>query len=368
MNYYVMPPQSVAIKRMKRPGINPVYHFPAVSIFLPFNPKMENKNKLAFLLSKATAKATGVLRKKYPGEMATLVTQKLNAIIKDLNFSTHKVSLAIFVSPVFQKVYYLDMEVEPKVIVNESPQIRDLVKCGKQSLPFYILLLKADKSRVFLSGSNSYVRIMPKQVVEENGINIPGTPSKELLRNEFIHRVDQSLDSLLKYNKLPVMVVGTQKLIRQFKKITRHGEVVIEYLEGDYDGSSFEQLKSMLHYSQTDWQTLKQKYFVSQLEDAAKNNRLTAGMQNVREAILNGGEQKLLIERRMISGVIPGEDALYYEIYRSNNKFSCIKNSVDELIEKVLENGGNVELVSNGLLHQYGRIALIKHFNKKYFL
>jgi hypothetical protein len=54
---------------------------------------------------------------------------------------------------------------------------------------------------------------------------------------------------------------------------------------------------------------------------------------------------------------------LYYEVPRSYNKFSCIKNLIDELIEKVLENGGNVELVSNGFLKEYGPITLIKKFN-----
>lgn len=39
---------------------------------------------------------------------------------------------------------------------------------------------------------------------------------------------------------------------------------------------------------------------------------------------------------------------------------SCIKNPIDEMIERVLENGGDVELVSNGLLEEYCQIALIK--------
>jgi len=32
------------------------------------------------------------------------------------------------------------------------------------------------------------------------------------------------------------------------------------------------------------------------------------------------------------------------------------------MIEKVLENGGDVELVSNGFLEEYGQIALIKNY------
>lgn len=363
MNYEVMPPSRVAIQRIKRPAINPVYRFPAVSIFLPFNPKMEMKSKLTFSLSKATDKAISELRDKYPGEMAMLVIQKLKAIIRNLNFSTHKKSLAIFVSPVFEKVYYLNIDLEEKVIVNESLRIRDLVYNKKQSLPFHILLLKEKESRIFLSASNSYIRIMPEKTVVENGGYFPGTSSKEILVKQFLHSADQSLDIVLKNNRLPVIVMGTEDLTRQFKNISHHGEAIIEYLAGDYEESSFEYLKSILHCSITDWQKINQKYLLSQLQDAVKNNVLIMGTQNIWRAILNGREQTLFIERRYVSDSTSEEDALYYEVPRSYNKFSCIKNLIDELIEKALENGGTVELVSNGFLKEYGPIALIKKIN-----
>ena len=85
------------------------------------------KNKLTFSLSKATDKVVSELKDKYPGEMSLLVIQKLKAIIKNLDFNTHKKSVAVFISPVFEKTYYLNIEVEEKVIVKESLQIRDIV-------------------------------------------------------------------------------------------------------------------------------------------------------------------------------------------------------------------------------------------------
>jgi inosine-uridine nucleoside N-ribohydrolase len=44
------------------------------------------------------------------------------------------------------------------------------------------------------------------------------------------------------------------------------------------------------------------------------------------------------------------------------NKFSYIKDAVDDIIEKVLENGGDVEFVENGLLKEYNQIALIQYY------
>ena len=371
MNYQVMPQQRVAIQRINRPAINPPYRFPSVSIFLPFDPKMAMKNKVTSLLAKATDKAISELRDKYPGEMSMLVIQKLRAIIKNLNFSTHKKSLAIFVSPVFEKVYYLNMDMEEKVIVNESLWIRDLMYSKKQSLPFHILLLKEKESRIFLSASNTFVRILPESLSSENISryntedqisHFADSPPKDMLKT-FLHRVAHSLDIILKYNRLPVFAMGTEHLISQFKNITNHSEAIIEYMPDDYKESSLEYLKTMLHRRIIAWQKIKQKYFLGQLEEAANKNMLVTGMADVWREVMNRRGQVLLIERYLYDTVQEENDALNYEIAGSYNKFSCIKNSIDELIEKVCENGGNVELVSNGFLQEYGQIALIKNFN-----
>jgi hypothetical protein len=359
-----MPQPRVVIQRIKKPAINPVYRFPAVSIFLPFDPKMGMKSKLTFSLAKATDKAISELRNKYPGEMSTLVIQKLKAIVKNLNFSTHKKSVAIFVSPVFEKIYYLNMDVEEKVIVNESLQIRDLVYSKKQMLPFHILLLKEKESRIFLNASSSFVRIMPGNVIPENASQLvsPDIAIKEMMKT-FLHRVEDSLDIILKYNRQPVFVMGSENLINQFKNTTNHREAIIEYVQGDYEEFSVEYLKKILHLCIVDWQKIKEKYLLGQLKEALNKNMLVTGMADVWREVMNRRGQILLIEKRYLYDTVPKEkDMLNDEMPVSYNKFSCIKNQVDELIEKVLENGGNVELVNDGFLQGYAQIALIKNF------
>ena len=62
----------------------------------------------------------------YPADVEIMMMKKLRTIIKNLNFNTHKKSIAIFLSPVFEKVLYLDISVEEKIIIDESFEIRDL--------------------------------------------------------------------------------------------------------------------------------------------------------------------------------------------------------------------------------------------------
>jgi hypothetical protein len=44
------------------------------------------------------------------------------------------------------------------------------------------------------------------------------------------------------------------------------------------------------------------------------------------------------------------------------NKYSCIKDAVDDVIEKVLQHGGDVEFVDEGMLKDYGHIVLVQYY------
>src|SRR6185312_2423335 len=343
MNYLIMPEEDIATQRIRRRRITPRYCFPSVSIFMPFDPKMGMKNKLMFSLSKATDKVVSELKNKYPGEMSLLVIQKLKAIIKKLDFNTHTKSIAIFVSPVFEKVYYLNIDVEEKVIVNESLQIRELVDSKRQSQQFHILLLSEKGSRIYLSDSYSSLRIIPDSSVSENANQndspekIPNfsdaATKKEIVMDKLLHQVDHSLDMALKPDRLPVFVMGSEKLAGQFKNITKNNEAIIEYVHGDYEECSLDDLKRLLKPRMADWQQIKQKKLLHQLKEAAGKNKLSVGMEDVRREVINHRGRILLLEKQYLSDtnfLASGE--LNYKTAESYNKFSCIKNPIDEMI------------------------------------
>ena len=81
---------------------------PAISIILPFEPKMEAKSEILDRLNASLEKVQRVISANHRDELGSLVMQKLKTIFKNLNYSTYKKSIAIYVSPIFEKVLYLD--------------------------------------------------------------------------------------------------------------------------------------------------------------------------------------------------------------------------------------------------------------------
>jgi len=79
---------------------------PRISLILPFEPKMNNKSELLKMLTSAADKIEKELMKNYAEKKAMPVMIKLRHLIKDFHYQSHNKSIAFFVSPLTEKVYY----------------------------------------------------------------------------------------------------------------------------------------------------------------------------------------------------------------------------------------------------------------------
>ena len=100
---------------------------PCISLIMPFEPKMGLQRELSHRLKLAGEKIERMLAAVYPTEQYQLVLDKFDELLNKLNFNTYKKSIAIFVSPLMEKVYYLDIAVEETIIMDDSFEIRDLI-------------------------------------------------------------------------------------------------------------------------------------------------------------------------------------------------------------------------------------------------
>jgi len=359
------------------PGIRDVtdalHRRPAVSIILPFEPKMNLKSELMYALKVAADKVKREMARKYPADMCVLVMQKLRALISNLNFNTHKKSIAIYVSPLFEKILYLDISVEERVIVDDTFEIRDLVYSKKQLHKYLVLLLSGKESRIYLGNSSTFVRIVsnvagsinayihdaPERVSNFSGI----AERKQVLMDKFLHQIDNNLDLVLNAYHLPLFVMGTKRISGHFRKLTKHASAVIEYVHGNYDETSVDQVKKKLEPFVTDWKKVRQKDLLNQLYEAFGEHKLAVGMKEVWRDAMNQKGRLLVVEKNYMYPAVHGsrEDVIYKAV-EPFNKFSYIKDAVDQVIEQVLENGGDVEFVDDGGLEKFGKVALINYY------
>jgi hypothetical protein len=108
---------------------------------------------------------------------------------------------------------------------------------------------------------------------------------------------------------------------------------------------------------------VKQKEIMNLLEQAMSKRKLAIGINDVwHEATHKKGKLLIVEKNYMYAAEHAGREDVIYEATEPYNKFSHIKDAVDDVIEKVLENGGDVEFVDEGVLGNYDHIALIQYY------
>jgi len=348
-----------------------LHYRPAISIIMPFEPKMVSKNELTHSLKLALDRVNEQLRENYPNKISALVMSKLKSIVKELNFNTHKKSVAIYVSPVFEKVLYLDITVEQKIIIDESFEIRDLVYSKKQLRKYLVLLLSGKECRILLGNTNSLVRIIsdspdPAYITDppEKVANFSDPSArKDILLEKFLHHIEKSLDLILSSYHLPLFVMGTERIMGHFKKLTKYGSAVIEYIPGNYEEATVEKLRKTLEPYLLNWKNIRDKDLLNQLHEAADNKKLAFGMKSVWQEAMNHKGKLLVVEKNFMYAAEQGSTGdIIYKATEPYNKFSYIKDAVDDVIEKVLANGGDVEFVDENILTPFQHIALVKYY------
>jgi hypothetical protein len=349
-----------------------IQHKPAISIIMPFNPKMVSKSILVKFIKGKLDRLYSKLEENYPEEVCDLMIQKLNKLVNELNFSTHKKSIAIFVSPIFEKLIYLDIEVENRTIVDSSFDIKDIVRSKKQTQNYLVLWIAGNQYSVYNGSIEGLVRMvcynaqpayMGLQTLnQQNKFVVQAADNeKETLLDRLLLSIDYSLDIILKSYPLPVFILAPEEVIVHFKAITQHAKYVVQYLPGKFNAFSEADLADELAQYIDNWAVINQIYFKNILDDAERKNRLAAGIKEVWEEAMNGKDKLLLIDSDYATVSNCEGDGLFISACETHyNKFSYIKNAVDEIIERLLESGADVEFVDGELLKDYNKIALVK--------
>jgi hypothetical protein len=352
-------------------------NMPAVSIILPFEAKMSLKNELQYALKLTLAEVERTLMREFSADLALPVLNKLQHAMQNLNYNTHKKSVAIFVSPGTEKVFYLDVQVERRIVVDDAFAIRDLVYSKKFNLQYLILFLSSRSSKMYLGNASdlTLIKSNARRDAGEFERDMPEIVSnfsdplkhKEILLNKFIHQMDEGLSLILKAYPFPVFVLGVKRVLGHFKEISKNDKSIAEYIYGNYEGAGKQEILRAMSPHIKNWKLIKQRAILKDIERARGDERLATGMKDVWQAVSHKNGRLLIVEKDFLYPARKNDHprAIYEEDPDSNDPF-FVKDRVDEVMGKILENGGDVEFIDNGLLEHCEHIALIRFFNRDF--
>ena len=344
---------------------------PTVTIVMPFEPKMTPKANLQTRLKEITSKVREQLQRNYSHELTTSTICKLNESITNLDFLTYKKSIAILLSPVFAKVYYLDFPVNEKIIVGEAFNLREVIESKKDLHKYLVLVMSGEDSRIYLGSSHQFIKIVSNlpqgiqscenDLPEKVGNFTDPSQHKEVLVKKFLKYIDDGLSLLLEAYPLPLFVLGSKKMLGYFRKITRNQHSIVDYIHGSFSHYPESSIQSAIAPYVLNWESVRQKDLFNRLESGAGAGKLAIGTHEVRKETRNKNARLLVIEKSFSSPIrdrVPG----IFRKEKNDNIPLHIRDGVDQLIEEVIESGGEVEFVEDGSLESFDHMALVKYY------
>lgn len=328
-------------------------HNPSVCLVLPFEPQLNDKltiiNRLKNMLSKAEAR----LLQLYSTNKVLPLLAGIQQMMAGINFSNYKKSMAILASPYGTHLFYLDYPVAETIRAGESIGIREVVKARKSELHYLVLVLGDKYAQTYEGTCDHLTCIKENKETQENSLYEQG---------HFIKRMDQGLGILLETYALPVFVLGDPEVLSAFRHLTEHGDHIIDYLPGDLDKADTTLLVKALQPALSHWNKHKQWFILQKLHKASQSGKLARGIQNVWQTATHRRGAFLVIEEDLGAGLykLDGKDASY-PFVRPASAPVAMRDLVEDAIEKVLRDGGEVEFVERDTLKDFQHIALIEH-------
>jgi hypothetical protein len=343
--------------------IAPAFRFaPTIVVVLPFHPLMVTKSDLDKKLTAALSAAEKELLSRYSRDEALPVIERLRKCIRSLNYYTHKRTIAIFISSVMEKVFYLSMEVEPRIVVDQPFEMRQLISCKKQKKEYLTLILGAQRSKLFIGKGDNLVLLKSNAPSQVSGGKKEGFKKQvsNTTSEQFLRQMDRELSILLQAYPLPVFVLSEPEIWNQFRNVTTNASWLVDHIPGNCTDFTLQQLKETVVPVVAQWNQVKQQFLLNQSTEAYKMHQCAAGLEQVYSMAKSGKGKLLVIENDFIAATeqTKGKERNIRQAASFGNRF-YIHDAVDDVIEKVLENGGEVEFVEAGVLNNYGHIVLV---------
>lgn len=341
-------------------------HFPYLTILLPIGEK-ENAAHLR-TLKEATERD---IREIYGSEDHGVI-KKLEEAIGSVDYGKGKKSVVISISPMFEKTIYLDMPLVENVFLDEPFEIRDLVASIYPASKYLMLVQSAGFFRIFLGEKDTLVQIKTsipdhaeayKNDIAERIENFSDIADRrEVLLDKFILHIDRELETILHQYKLPVFVIGTEKMNGHFRKHTRNEKEIVDYIHGNYDDAGKTELLELIQPYLREIADIEKKEIAEKMEHAINAKKICFGIHDVWRNMINHRGDALLVERNYTypkNGLGASENT---HSKKDGPVAEFENDAVDVLIEKALVAGGMVRFVEPDVIPDNQHIALFTYY------
>lgn len=299
---------------------------------------------------------------------AAITFENLDKTIDLINWENLLDGVAIYANKVGAWAYDLPFSPQAAAIVEDTFAVKELVKALNRRYRYRVLALSENPTKLFLGDRDRLVEIRTGfPLIHDGPGGEEGLPTdygqrtseiRDENHRQFFRKVEQALKEVVKNDSSPLFITGVERYISFWE------EVAPQFKPAAVISGSFAYMKSS-ELANHIWPTVE-KYFANQrelmverIERAIASHQFAGGIGEVFEAAHQGRIDTLIApEDSLISAWVNEEKTQVV----ANGAGIEIPDIVDEIVERVLDTGGNILFLPGEELVKYGEIAAILRY------
>lgn len=355
-----------------------------ITIILPTHRLFSDRKVDKFEMEKAVENATKLLDYKYSSKDTKPLINTLQEMAKSIDYVHNLDGVGLYVSDQVSMVVKFPFTVKEKVIVDNNFEIRDVLYKTNLSQPYYALMLTEKKVRLFEGCLDQLTEIrgkhFPYEFYDDHEYNTPsrgssniGNPqmrsfehdksTMEAIRlKDYFRNADEYLGDYMVEN-IPLIISGTDKDISWFESVTDFNKQIVGKISGSYDNTNLSDYGKKCWTSFETYLKSKVDEFIDQYSNKVGSGLAVSGIQEIWTAALEGRGLNLIVEKDYkVPGFTMPDNEYFLTLKPPKEKHNTMPDAVDEIIETILEKGGNVIFAENGQLGEFGHMVLITRY------
>ncbi len=346
--------------------------YPSVSLLAPTHRTAPANRRDRVVVKNLAAEGLARLHGEFKKREVAPLVRNLDRLVDRVDWEHSLDGLALFASREVATAVQLPFRVKARFVVDATFATRDLVFALNRAPHYRVLVLTERPTRLFDATTTVLTEVTTKpfpmvhtgpggasRLPGGRGVNTSAV--RDEAHREFFRKVDAALAAIQKEEHLPVVLVGVERYLAFYQEVTKDPDAIVGAVAGSHDKPSPSSLGKLVWPVFKAGDTLRRTRALARLHEAVSLNRHASGVDQVWRAAFEKRCQTLLVEATFEhpADLSPTGDRLLPYTGRGP---AALDDAVDELIEWVIADGGDVFFYEPGVLDIHQGIAAILRY------
>lgn len=346
--------------------------YPSVSLMAPTHRTEPAASKDQIVVKNLVAEALTRLHAEFKKRDVAPVVKNLEKLVGQVDWGHNLDGLALFANKDFSTAVQLPFRVKARVAIDATFATRDLVFTLNRAPRYRVLVLSEKPTRLFEATTSVLTEYTGKPFPMTHkgpggasklpgGKGINRSEVRDESHRQFFKKVAEAVEQLNKHDKLPLVLVGVDTYLAFYHEATTDPDSIVGPVAGSHDDTSPSRLGKLAWPVFQAGATQRRTRALLRLNEAVSVNRHASGIAQVWRAAYEKRCQTLLVETDYAypADLSPeGDQLLPY----TGRGAQALDDAVDEVIEKVLAEGGDVFFYEPGTLGLHQSIAAVLRY------